>query len=116
MGIIQWFRNLFVVPSQRNIAAGRSPHWPTVRKHFLESHGQCAFCGRKDKMEVHHMKPFHLDKSLELDPNNLITLCENGGDGCHFTFGHLFDWKAYNPEVQAMSVHWQDRIKNRKYE
>lgn len=79
--------------------AVRSTQWPTVRNHFLEQHNVCAACGRKDKLEVHHIKPFHLDKNLELDPNNLITLCEQEDTRCHLVIGHLNNWKRENVNV-----------------
>ena len=47
----------------------RSGHWPTLRKQFLEGK-VCAVCGGKEKLEAHHIKPFHLDPLLELDPTN----------------------------------------------
>ncbi len=51
-------------------------------------------------MNVHHMKPFHLDPPLELDPTNLISLCM-GKFECHIRIGHGDDFKAYNPSVQV---------------
>lgn len=79
----------------------RSNHWPTVRKHFVESNPACAACGGKDKLEVHHIQPFHLNPELELDPNNLIALCESTSYGiiCHLVIGHNGDYKKINPNV-----------------
>ena len=84
----------------RDVSTGgeRSGHWPTVEKHFKESHPVCAVCGGTDRLQVHHQKPFHLDPALELDVNNLITLCM-GEKECHLQIGHGDDFKAYNPEV-----------------
>ena len=76
-------------------AEERSSHWPTVRKHFVESHPFCACCGSNDNLNVHHITPFHIDPALELDPNNLISLCRN----CHFRIGHKNNWKNSNPDV-----------------
>jgi hypothetical protein len=43
---------------------------------------------------------------MELDPNNLITLCEPDGlaakpghNNCHFHIGHLGNWFNYNRNV-----------------
>ena len=79
----------------------RSGKWPTVRKAYLEVHGECAACGSKHLLEVHHMMPFHLKPELELDPNNFITLCESGDHGinCHLAIGHLGNFKNFNPDV-----------------
>lgn len=80
----------------------RSNHWPTVRKHFIESNPVCAACGGKEKLEVHHVSPYHLHPELELDPNNLITLCESKQINnliCHLVYGHLGNYKNFNPNV-----------------
>jgi 5-methylcytosine-specific restriction protein A len=74
----------------------RSPSWNKTRKEHLANFPECAACGRKDDLEVHHIVPYHVDSSRELDPNNLITLCDKY---CHFIFGHLMDWKSWNVNV-----------------
>lgn len=79
--------------------AKRSPHWPTVRKHHLEAHPTCAACGKKKKLQVHHVEPFHSKPELELEPTNLITLCEALGKDCHILIGHGDDFKFWNPDV-----------------
>ena len=81
------------------LSAKRSTHWPTVEKHFLETHPTCAACGGKERLNVHHCVPFHLDSSLELDVNNLITLCM-GEKECHLKIGHGGSFKQYVPEVR----------------
>ena len=55
----------------------------------------CACCGRKSET-VHHVKPFHEEPRLELDHKNLIAVCEE----CHLTFGHLGDFRAWNPAIR----------------
>lgn len=77
----------------------RSPHWPTVEKHFREAHPTCAACGGTERINIHHCKPFHLFPELELDPNNLITLCM-GKLECHLKIGHLDDFKKFNGNVK----------------
>lgn len=79
----------------------RSGRWPELRKKFL-SGKVCAVCGGKSKLEAHHIMPFHLNAQLELDPNNLIPLCESKHNGmnCHLAVGHLGSFKSYNPDVQ----------------
>ena len=79
----------------------RSGKWPEVRATHLKEEPKCAWCGGTAKLEVHHMLPFHLDPTKELDPNNLITLCEVAGSNCHFDIGHGgSSWKDYNPNVK----------------
>lgn len=80
----------------------RSPEWAKVRKVHIEHSPICAVCGSVKKVEVHHKKPFHLYPELELDPSNLISLCEGKEFSsiiCHLTFGHLGNYKDENPMV-----------------
>ena len=80
----------------------RSPEWPAVEKAHLLKEPACAACGHKGHgLQVHHIKPFHLHPNLELDPDNLITLCEILGREHHLLLGHLDDWESYNPNVRA---------------
>lgn len=97
------------------LSTRRSDKWPTVRKHHLELQPACAVCGGKEKLEVHHKKPFHIHPELELDPDNLITLCESGHGGvnCHLFVGHLSNFKSLNENVDADSAIWNEKIKTR---
>lgn len=84
----------------------RSSQWPAVRRQHLEQHLICAACGGTDCLEVHHIAPFHLYPALELDPANLLTLCERPSRLCHFTWGHFWNWARYNPSVVADVQAW----------
>jgi hypothetical protein len=90
----------------------RSPHWAKVRREFLKQNPTCAVCGDTKNLNVHHKKPFHLHPELELDPNNLITLCETRSYGvyCHLLFGHLGNFKNYNPNVDHDVAIWKDKL------
>lgn len=77
----------------------RSPKWNHVRDEHLESHNECAACGSKWKLQVHHIRPFHLHPELELDPQNLITLCMSEEWDCHLSLGHGGSFHSYNPHV-----------------
>jgi 5-methylcytosine-specific restriction endonuclease McrA len=76
--------------------AARSPKWSAVRKAFVKSNPYCSACGTTRELEVHHIIPFHIDASRELDTANLLTLCQD----CHFYIGHLKDWNRHNPQVR----------------
>lgn len=76
---------------------GRSPKWRKVRAEHIKQNPTCAACGRKEGLEVHHVIPYHIDNTKELDPDNLITLC---GKHCHFVFGHFMYWKSWNKNVR----------------
>jgi 5-methylcytosine-specific restriction protein A len=80
-------------------ALTRSPHWPRVRREHLEMWPTCAACGEISFLNVHHIKPFHLDPALELDSKNLITLCNL--HECHLLIGHGDSWSAFDPNVQS---------------
>jgi len=67
----------------------RSSRWPEVRRAHLEKEGWCRACGATKDLEVHHIEPFHLTPDRELDPSNLITLCERMFHQCHLRKGHL---------------------------
>lgn len=82
--------------------AKRSSKWPATKKKHLRANPACQACGAVTEIEVHHMKPFHLHPTLELDPTNLITLCME--NDCHLYVGHGDNFRAYNPNVLADSA------------
>jgi len=103
----------------------RSPRWRTVEEHWLVDHNVCAVCGGIERLNVHHVEPFHLFPWLELadgthdvyDDNgvnlgaiaNLITLCM-GEKECHLKIGHGGDFRAYNPDVRHDAI--EIRVRN----
>lgn len=91
--------------------AQRSNQWKNVRKKHLEEQNSCQACGSDKNLEVHHIIPVHVDKDRELDPNNLITLCNNN---CHLLFGHLMHFKSWNPLVAEDCQRLQQKILKRK--
>jgi hypothetical protein len=95
----------------------RSPRWAGVRKAHLARFPTCALCGGARNLEVHHIFPFHLKPELELDPTNLITLCEAGNFGiksCHRAIGHFGDWHRINLHVVRDAAYWNKKLKTRK--
>ncbi|MCP4394529.1 MAG: HNH endonuclease [Alphaproteobacteria bacterium] len=91
----------------------RSSKWGKVRKQHLKDHPKCAVCESTKKCEVHHKIPFSLAPDLELDPKNLITLCENKryGLNCHLCIGHLGNYKKFNDDVDIDTFTWNKKIK-----
>jgi hypothetical protein len=77
----------------------RSKLWNKTRIAFIKKNPFCAYCKSITYLQVHHIKPFHIWPELELNPENLVVLCENPNINCHFKIGHLEDWKSYNPLV-----------------
>lgn len=78
----------------------RSPEWRTVRDAHLAEFGECAACGSKKSLQVHHIKPFHLHPELELESSNLITLCMEEWN-CHLSLGHGGSFRSYNPNITS---------------
>ncbi len=106
----------------------RSSAWPRVALEHRLREPACVACGYKGKkLQVHHIKPFHLHPHLELDPHNLITLCEARGREHHLLLGHLDAWDSYNEHVREdirhfhhktaaqirADLHWQKKMQQR---
>lgn len=87
----------------------RSNGWRKVRNLQIKLFPRCAVCGTKKTPEAHHIKSFKNKPELELDPDNLITLCRR----CHFVFGHCFYWRAINKEI-LRTVEFIKGVKNRR--
>ena len=93
-------------PNGQHHAPPRSPHWPAVERTVLHLHPFCACCGpnKHDKgLQVHHIFPFHMAialgrPDLELDPRNLIVLCETEHNdpeaNHHLAIGHMGNFKS----------------------
>ena len=102
------------LPGHAVYGAARSGKWPALERNWLKVHPHCAACGGTQDVSVHHKKPFHLHPDLELDPGNLITLCER--HNCHLMIGHSGDWHAFNPHVEEDARILRRRIEQRRYE
>lgn len=100
----------YEVELEKTRGSARSPKWPTVRAAWVKEHPLCMGCGTRDHVEVHHIKPFHLFPALELDPSNLITLCEHPGHDCHFRCGHGYNWSHFNDDVIADAAYDRGRV------
>lgn len=104
-----------VIKGKHPASAKRSSHWSSVRAQHLVKQPKCAVCGGAEKLQVHHIHPFHLHPELELDPDNLITLCESGPGklNCHIIFGHLGNFRSYNPDVEQDATIWAEKFSHR---
>ncbi|NBX82458.1 HNH endonuclease [bacterium] len=103
--MLGWLRRT----TEELFGAGRSGKWPRVRREHLEREPTCVACGRSRDLEVHHIVPFHDRPELELDPENLITLC---ADPCHLVFGHVLNFRRSNPYVREDAERYRERIRN----
>jgi 5-methylcytosine-specific restriction protein A len=80
------------VPTVATYEGPRSSGWATVRNRHVAVHPRCEACGSVAELNVHHLQPFHEHPELELDPDNLITLCRKH----HFWIGHHGNWSEVN--------------------
>ena len=94
----------------------RSPLWRMFRqKQIILRGGKCELCGGTELLELHHIEPFHKNPVRELDPTNVMILCESGKNGivCHRGFGHLGNYQSININVEADVREWRLKIQNR---
>jgi 5-methylcytosine-specific restriction protein A len=108
-----------ILKNIKDVAQGKAPlghkrsnKWPTVRKNHLKQFPACAVCGDTKKLEVHHIKPFHKHPELELEPSNLLTMCESKSYGiiCHLLIGHNGSYKSINPDVIKDAAAWKKKL------
>jgi len=104
-------RRLPVIHHAICLVQGRSGKWPRVRKQHLKEHPRCAVCGGRKNVEVHHICPYKQAPELELEPTNLITLCNHLR--CHLLVGHLGSYHSWNEGVRRMAASIFRRIANR---
>ena len=94
----------------------RSSKWPKVREEHLKLNPTCAVCGGIDSVEVHHIIPFSVNPELELDKNNLVTLCESASHGiiCHMCIGHNGNYKDNNTNVLKDAEYIREMLKRKE--
>lgn len=114
---ISWLMS-WVLPNPPKMALEkpRDSRWPALRTAHLKKERECQYCGRKSNLQVHHILPVHLRADLELDPDNLITLCEPpGADGCHLRQAHLGSFaKGYNLAIREDCARHRERVRLRE--
>jgi len=91
----------------------RSSKWRKVRAEHIKKNPVCVVCGGKKKLEIHHRIPFSIAPDLELEPSNLMTLCESGKYGlvCHRLIGHLGNYRRINMSVDVDAATWHIKLK-----
>ena len=93
----------------------RSSRWRKVRAEHIKNNPKCELCEGTKKLRVHHIKPFHLYPEPELEPTNLITLCEclSYGINCHLLVGHLGNFRSINNDSVNDIATWNAKLKER---
>jgi 5-methylcytosine-specific restriction endonuclease McrA len=69
--------------------------WLDLQRKHRRNNPNCAICGTNQNIEIHHILPFKENPELELDENNLISLCGKYNN-CHLIHGHLGNYNNYN--------------------
>jgi hypothetical protein len=96
--------------------ASRSSGWRSFRNGWLSDHPRCEFCKGRRECVAHHLIPFWMAPEFELDPTNVVTLCERGKYGvgnCHLFFGHRGNWRNVNIFCLADVERWRRVVKLR---
>ena len=115
MWIIDWLCEFLLIGDYGRIfgGVGRSPKWESFKRDYERLHPkECAICGSTSKCQLHHKLPYHLHLELELDPQNVLWLCEASGNH-HLWFGHLGNFQSFNSEIEVDAKVWNSKIKNR---
>ena len=119
-----WLANLIVGPAPDSPCqcevfplVMRAPGWSAVRNEWLRLHPRCEACVNPVRafLNFHHLIPVNVDRSRELDPENLITLCVNGpfGINCHAIFGHSGNWRDWNLNVWSDAQRFRRMLRER---
>lgn len=106
--MIEIFRRLF--GGVATLGKPRSPGWRALRERHLAANPCCIACGSTKNVVPHHVVPFHVNPSRELDPDNLVTLCESPTFNCHLFFGHFKRWDRHNPSVAEDARVWRAKM------
>lgn len=86
----------------------RSHKWEAFAIKCKAAHPFCAYCGNAEKLQAHHIHAFELmtpeqrgtaAPGGELDPDNIIILCEVQPSDHHLRIGHLGNFKNSDPNV-----------------
>ena len=108
--MFKWLKTFF--SSGENLFGGkRDPRWREVRAAHVQKEPVCQACGKNSKLDVHHIIPVGIDNTTDLDPDNLITLCNQP---CHLVFGHFMSYYCYNSAVRKMVDEYRVALERRK--
>lgn len=105
-----WYKITRASPDVPELLQARSSGWRKVRDEYLFEYPECRVCKTTKNLEVHHIRPVNYYPELELVWDNLITLCRDH----HFLYGHLLNWRAWNPNVIEDVEIWNKKIEDRK--
>ena len=112
-GIGQWISAKFGSEYLKTGGKPRSSQWSWTKKEYEKLHPKICFCGIT-KCQLHHITPFSQDPSKENDFDNLVWLCEGMGTrNHHLEFGHLNNFRSWNPDIKRDYLVWKTKISQR---
>jgi len=76
----------YVVRNKQYKKARRAYKTHKVMQQYRSEHTECAWCGRKKKLDVHHLVPVSVAPERADNYSNMIMLCRK--PQCHLQIGH----------------------------
>jgi len=99
--IFEFFRSIVRNPTLATKHARRLTAYHRAIRNFRKTHKACAWCGRTNRVDVHHIKPVSVAPELAEDENNMIMLCRK--PQCHLVVGHQGSFRnRYVPNVREL--------------
>ena len=80
----------------------RHKWWNKLKQKYLQENPKCEWCGQ-DADTVHHIIPVHVNRDLEMEESNLMSLCDNRTRKCHFIVAHYCHWVKYNDKIKEIT-------------
>ena len=74
------------------------PPVKAAMRRYRAAHPRCEWDGCSDRVDVHHLVPFHVAPAAGADEGNMMSLSRR----CHFTVGHGTDWSRYTVNCRAL--------------
>ncbi len=95
------------VTKERRVLESSTEYKEWRRQVFMRDKYQCAVCGKKGKLDAHHIKTFADYPKLRTEVSNGITLCKSCHRQVHFkepNFEQYFDFLVCKAEVHGLTT------------
>ena len=63
----------------------KTPYWRKVRTHFIKLRKECALCGRKSRLQLHHLSYKHKGDEIK-HPKDMMVVCKDCHELIHTSF------------------------------
>lgn len=99
---IEFARFAWRNPAYVTRAARRAWSTHKAMQRYRAAHPRCAWCGRSEHLDVHHIEPVSVAPQLAADERNMIMLCRK--PPCHQVIGHDGDYaRRYVANVRELT-------------